>query len=178
MPDTIHTRFAIQQPGGGLHLRRGRKWGLLRLYLVGMVLIVAAFSCYEVAYGSAMLNSPPLSQPFGFAQGKHGERGGARGEVRTGRIAFAAYRYHNWDIYTVNPDGSDLRRVTHDPAPDRSPAWSPDGTRIAFASRRNHNWDVYVVDAGGGEPRRLTTDPDYDGAPSFSPDGGRIAFES
>ena len=29
-------------------------------------------------------------------------------QVGPGRIAFAAYRHHNWDIYTINPDGSDL----------------------------------------------------------------------
>jgi TolB protein len=127
-----------------------RLWGLIPL-LLGVALVVAAFLSYGVAHGS---------------------------EVGAGRIAFSAYRHHNWDIYTVNPDGSDLRRVTRDPAPDRSPAWSPDGTQIAFASRRNHNWDIYVVDANGGEPRRLTAHPAYDGAPSFSPDGQRIAFES
>jgi TolB protein len=140
------------------HTRRHRNhfWPPTRLWkaiplLAGAALIVAALLSYGVAHGS---------------------------ELGTGRIAFAAYRHHNWDIYTANPDGSDLRRVTHDPAPDRSPAWSPDGTKIAFASRRNHNWDIYVVDASGGEPQRLTTHPAYDGAPSFSPDGGRIAFES
>ena len=125
-------------------------------FLAGAALLIAALLGYEVAYGVFPLPS----------------------QVGQGRIAFAAYRHHNWDIYTVNPDGSDLRRVTHDPAPDRSPTWSPDGTKIAFASRRDHNWDIYVVDASGGEPRRLTTHPAYDGAPSFSPDGQRIAFES
>jgi TolB protein len=142
---------------------RSSSWLAVRFWrvisrLAGAALIVATLLGYEVAYGV----SPLLSQ---VGQGE-------------GRIAFSAYRHHNWDIYTVNPDGSDLRRVTHDPAPDRSPVWSPDGTKIAFASRRNHNWDIYVVDASGGEPRRLTTHPAYDGAPSFSPDGGRIAFES
>ncbi|HID62944.1 MAG TPA: hypothetical protein EYP49_09435 [Anaerolineae bacterium] len=188
MPDTTHTRqhknpswlavrlwrvipirsqiapagFVIQQPGGGLQIRREQKWNLLMLLLAGAALLIAPFLGYRTAYGSPVLDSPPLSQSG----------------VGGGRIAFSAYRHHNWDIYTVNPDGSDLRRVTHDPAPDRSPAWSPDGTGIAFASRRDHNWDIYVVDASGDEPRRLTTHPDYDGAPSFSPDGGRIAFES
>ncbi|NIO71648.1 MAG: hypothetical protein GTN71_22110, partial [Anaerolineae bacterium] len=127
------------------HTRQHRSpsWRAVRLWraiplLAATALIVAAFLSYGVAHGS---------------------------EVGAGRIAFSAYRHHNWDIYTVNPDGSDLRRVTHDPAPDRSPAWSPDGTQIAFASRRDHNWDIYVVDANGGEPRRLTAHPAYDGAP-------------
>ncbi len=95
-----------------------------------------------------------------------------------GRLAFAAYQDGNWDIYTVNPDGTDLQGLTDDPAVDRSPAWSPDGGRIAFASRRDHNWDIYVVEADGGQPVRLTDDSHYDGAPCWSPDGRKIAFES
>ncbi len=173
------------------------------LLLVEAALLIATLLGYRAASGSPVLDSPSFSQGISWkhipnapspvlgvslaeASGDSRSgggapstfRGGSQSGVGAGRIAFSAYRHHNWDIYTVNPDGSDLRRVTHDPAPDRSPAWSPDGTRIAFASRRDHNWDIYVVDAGGGEPLRLTAHPDYDGSPSFSPDGGRITFES
>jgi len=90
-----------------------------------------------------------------------------------GRIAFAARRRGNWDIYSVDVEG-DLRRLTSHPAQD---AWSPDGRKIAFASRRDGNWDIYVLDAEGNIAR-LTDDLAYDGAPSWSPDGGKIAFES
>ena len=93
-----------------------------------------------------------------------------------GRIAFAACRGGNWDIYSVDVEG-DLRRLTSHPAQDRDPAWSPDGRKIAFASRRDGNWDIYVLDAEGNIAR-LTDDLAYDGAPSWSPDGGKIAFES
>ena len=127
MPDTTHTRQ-----------HRSPSWPAVRLWraiplLASTALFIAALFSYEVVYGVS-----PLPSQVGQVEG---------------RIAFAAYRHHNWDIYTVNPDGSDLRRVTHDPAPDRSPAWSPDGTQIGFASRRDHNWDIYVVDASGGEPQ-------------------------
>jgi TolB protein len=95
-----------------------------------------------------------------------------------GRIAFAAYRHGNWDIYSIRPDGADLRRITTDPAEDRSPTWSPDGSRLAFQSRRASNWDIYTVSITNPIPQRLTADPAYDGAPAWSPDGSRIAFES
>jgi TolB protein len=45
----------------------------------------------------------------------------------------------------VNADGSGLRRLTHNPARDGSPAWSPDGRKIAFLSRG----EVHVVNADG-----------------------------
>lgn len=136
--------------------------------------VVHPWRVIPILVGVALLLTTPSVTVSSSPPSQNGEKAGGR----AGRIAFSAYRNHNWDIYTVNPDGSDLRRVTHDPAPDRSPAWSPDGQRLAFASRRDHNWDIYIVDAGGDEPRRLTTHPDYDGAPSFSPDGRYIAFES
>jgi TolB protein len=101
------------------------------------------------------------------------------------RIAFSACRGGNWDIYSVDvvSDGQrpelveGWQRLTSDPAEDRDPAWSPDGTKLAFASRRDANWDIYVLDAHG-DLTRLTDDPAYDGAPAWSPDGRRIAFES
>src|SRR6185369_16292983 len=73
------------------------------------------------------------------------------------RIAFAAYRHGQWDIYSIAPDGSDPRQLTHDAAEDTDPAYSPDGTKIAFASRRGNNWDVYLLDLHSGEEARLTS---------------------
>lgn len=94
------------------------------------------------------------------------------------RIAFAAYRNGQWDIYSLAPDGSDPRQMTDDIFEDTDPAYSPDGTKMAFASRREHNWDIYVLDLRTGEETRLTTLPHYDGAPTWSPDGQNLAYES
>lgn len=94
------------------------------------------------------------------------------------RLAFAAYRSGQWDLFSVRPDGSDLWQITTDIYEDRDPAYSPDGAHLAFASRRDRNWDIYLLDLGNGQETRLTTDPAYDGAPAWSPDGARIVFES
>ncbi|MFF8831144.1 amidohydrolase family protein [Streptomyces sp. NPDC015131] len=69
-------------------------------------------------------------------------------------IAFSAYRDGTYHIWTVRPDGTDLRRRTDGPFDDRGPAWSPDGTRIAFASERGNGADGDPVGAGsvGGMP--------------------------
>jgi Tol biopolymer transport system component len=39
------------------------------------------------------------------------------------------------EIYSMNGDGSDVRRLTHLPGPDGGPFFSPDGTKIVFRGR-------------------------------------------
>jgi TolB protein len=94
------------------------------------------------------------------------------------RIAFAAYRNGQWDLYSVDETGADLRQLTDDIHQDRDPAYSPDGTQLAFASRQNQNWDIFLLDLNSGQQTRLTNHPHYDGAPAWHPDGTKIAFES
>jgi TolB protein len=94
------------------------------------------------------------------------------------RLAFAAYRHSQWDLYSVDEVGGDLRQLTDDSYEDRDPAYSPDGTKLAFASRRDRNWDLYILDLVTGQQTRLTDHPAYDGAPAWNPDGTQIAFES
>ncbi len=90
---------------------------------------------------------------------------------------FQSDRGGNWDIYTIEVDGTALKRLTGDSAEDAHPAWSPDGRTIAFSSRRTGKGDIYSMDEGGGNLRRLTSHPAYEGAPRFSPDGRFVAFE-
>ena len=60
--------------------------------------------------------------------------------LRTGkRIAFAAVADENIDVYTVDVESTQWRRLTSSPGEDRDPSWSPDGTRLAFSSTRDGN---------------------------------------
>ena len=108
--------------------------------------------------------------------------------VANGRIAFVSSEGGAFsDIYTMNPDGSNVQRLTNHPAYDQGPKWSPDGTRIAFASSRDDTSvgctsgggcknEIYVMNADGTNQTR-TNNPvseDFD----WSPDSTRIVFES
>jgi tricorn protease len=91
-----------------------------------------------------------------------------------GRIAFS----YLGDIWLVNEDGSNLRRLTDNIARDVYPRFSPDGKWIAFSSNRSGNHDVYVIPATGGKPRQLTFNSADDAVVGWTPDSKRIIFAS
>jgi TolB protein len=95
-----------------------------------------------------------------------------------GRIAFAADRHRNVDLYLLELPSGRLQRLTTSPAADLSPTWAPDGTRLAFRSDRDGDDEVYAMNADGSRQRNLTRNPASDYSPAWSPDGRRIAFAS
>lgn len=94
------------------------------------------------------------------------------------RIAFSSNSGGNFDIYVMDADGSNVKRLTSDPATDNEPAWTPDGQQIAFTSLRSGVAQVYLVNADGSDVRQLTSSVGGNGAAQVSPDGGTIAFLS
>jgi Tol biopolymer transport system component len=94
-------------------------------------------------------------------------------------IAFVSVGTENRaDIYTINADGTNLRRITSSPAIDSSPVWSPDGSRLAFVTDRDHQPDIYVMNADGSSQIRVGDASPGDSSPTWSPDGKRIAFQA
>lgn len=82
----------------------------------------------------------------------------------------------DYEIFTMEPDGSDLQRLTTNTADEYSPFWSPDGTKIAFSSNISGDYEIWVMDADGSNPVNLTKTPGFDATPAWSPDGTKIAF--
>jgi len=104
----------------------------------------------------------------------------AAGPPATGRIAF-------WDfvtnqIYAVNPDGTGLAQLTHEPqgVSAQGPDWSPDGSRIVFARVNLSHFvgRIWIMNADGTGQHRLVSDtPGHsDMQPNLSPDGRHIVF--
>jgi TolB protein len=94
-----------------------------------------------------------------------------------GQIAFVSNRDGNDEIYVMNPNGSNQRRLTNTPGEDWHPAWSPDGTKILFQCMSGGTFNVCVVNADGSGYTQITNWTKDDGLaqrPVWSPDGGRI----
>src|SRR5215204_4500582 len=121
------------------------------------------------------------------------------GSTRNGQIVFR--RWFDPDqtksaLFTMNPDGSHIRQITHPPKGwrDQNPAWSPDGKHVAFYRQRidESMSRIMVINPDTGDVREVThCGPDHgyprgdpassgecvaDFDPAFSPDGHSIAF--
>ena len=93
---------------------------------------------------------------------------------RNGRIAFQAQTDHGVQIFTVRPNGHDLRQITHLDGDAEAPDWSPDASRIAFMF---NGCSVAIMDADGSDLSLIADDPSLcQSDPSFTPDGTRLMF--
>lgn len=86
------------------------------------------------------------------------------------------------DIWVMNADGTDQRRVTRFQGASFGPFFHPSGERIIFSSNLHdpsgRDFDLYMIALDGTGLERVTTHPEFDGFPMFSPDGRQLVFAS
>ena len=92
--------------------------------------------------------------------------------ARDGRLLFQSNREGGtWKLYSLDPQGAGVRRLTRDDATDGEPAPSPNGRRIAFI----RDGDLYVMSAAGTGARKVADDAAW---PTWSADGQSLAYET
>ncbi|RPJ07641.1 MAG: hypothetical protein EHM36_06570, partial [Deltaproteobacteria bacterium] len=91
------------------------------------------------------------------------------------QIAFSSDRdgYRASEVYVMQADGSNVRRLTESPGWDGSPAWSQDGQWIYFYSQRDTGQGIYRMKADGSDQMRVASGPAL--SPAVLPNG-RLAF--
>ena len=95
-------------------------------------------------------------------------------------IAFVKANYQlneNPDIYAACEDGSQVTRLTDDPASALMPAWSPDSSQIAFVSMRTGLSQIFIMNTDGSDQTQVTADFSNDW-PIWMPEGNSIAFRT
>lgn len=97
------------------------------------------------------------------------------------KIAFASLRKGLWQIFTMDPDGSNQVNISNSHTSDTEPAWSPDSRQIAFVRTPqfpSQFSDIWSMEPDGNGQTQLTVTNANEGRPGWSPDGSAIAFHT
>jgi Tol biopolymer transport system component len=101
---------------------------------------------------------------------------------QNGRIAFIEASGTGLDIFTMNPDGSDVKQLTTFGSSGGftcCATWSPDGRQLVFGAEPGPPFvsQLWIMNEDGSNQHELLNDPSaFDFTPSFSPDGSQIVF--
>ena len=100
----------------------------------------------------------------------------------TPKILFTSARDGNYEVYIMNPDGSEQVNLTQHRANDTDAVWSPTGEQILFVSDRDGNRvisdrDLYLMDPDGSNVQRVFKRETSRLDATWSPDGKQIAYE-
>ena len=103
-------------------------------------------------------------------------------------IVFSRLAGGDFDIFSVRPDGTDVRQLTTAPGGDSHPAWSPDGAHVLFSSSRYGFKDeapmadipqpygeLFIMRADGSEQRPLTDNRWEEGTPAWVPSASKTS---
>jgi TolB protein len=92
------------------------------------------------------------------------------------QIAFASNRSGSWEIWLMDWDGSNQRRITFHNALSILPSWSPDNERMVYTSFARGTSDMYIINRRGGGRMRINSGLALNTSATFSPIGEDIAF--
>lgn len=92
------------------------------------------------------------------------------------QIAFASDRSGAWEIYLMDWDGANQRRITNHNTMSILPSWAPDNERMVYTSFTKNSSDLFIVKRNGGARSRLLTGVSLNVSGAFSPVNNDVAF--
>ena len=98
--------------------------------------------------------------------------------VRTAQGRYVWPIYDTYDVYTVNPDGSDLQLFIGGEGYDAEATLSPDGRYVVFTSTRSGDLELWRYEIETGDLLQLTDELGYDGGAFFSHDSQKIVWRA
>jgi len=118
----------------------------------------------QVTYTSTSYNGGPFFSPDGS------------------KIIFRADRekQHYLQIYSIDRDGKNERKLTNNGAVNWAPYWHPNGTLVAYTTslHGHEHYEIYLMNVETLREMRLTHNASFDGLPSFDKAGKRMIWTS
>lgn len=99
-------------------------------------------------------------------------------ELPKATLAFMSTRDGNFEIYTMDTKGENLKNLSCNKATDYAFTFFPRSARLLFYSNRDSNDEIYIQEADGRKQVNITNHPAGDRIPAVSPDGNQILFVS
>lgn len=140
-----------------------------------------AFTCYGMAGGvtsaQICLYSMETGKPMAFMR-YHGTNSSPAWSPDSSKIMFMSSMHGDPELFMIDSNGTNLRRITYSAGVDTSPAWNPKtGQQVAFVSDRGGLPNLYLMNADGSSVEKLEVpDMGYVIDPSWAPNGQLLAF--
>ena len=150
-------------------MTRINRSSIRRVAAIGTLTLVSALgACQDDAPSPVAPASDPVAAKTGAGKGS---------TIET--VLLTGTRNGNADIYAMNPDGSNIRRITTDTLADRSPSFAPGNRRIVWVRVSDKGSQLFTANPDGSKETPLTPlQPEVAvNNPRYSPDGTKIAFE-
>lgn len=154
-----------------------KAYGLPHVLLIGLIL----------ATGCTMVPDSPEETPSLPTETSTVIPASTAVDSLSGKITFYSDRDGNIEIYAMDGDGSNVQRLTNNPAEDSSPHWSPDGEQIVFISTRDDPdpsacsrclYQIYLIQGDGSDERRLIETEFSSLHPDWHPSGTKVSFDT
>jgi TolB protein len=140
-----------------------------------------AFTCYGMAGGvtsaQICLYSMETGKPMAFMR-YHGTNSSPAWSPDGSKIMFMSSMHGDPELFMIDSNGTNLRRITYSAGVDTSPAWNPKtGQQIVFVSDRGGLPNLYLMNADGSNVEKLEVpDMGYVIDPAWAPNGQLLAF--